>query len=510
MEPLHQQIFLVVLIVLVFVAFVRDWWPVEIVALGALFICVVAGILPLSVPGLPDPDWTEAEKLARYAEREEAFRSMPWIVFAHPAPLIVACMFVLSAALERTGVVDSLGHWFEGVAASSPLKMLLILMVLVACLSAFMNNTPVVVVFMPIIIAICRRKDWKASRYLIPLSYAAIVGGTITIVGTSTNLVVAGSWQQRLPDRDPFGMFEFAALGIIFVGVTVVYMLTIGRRLLPDRVTLAALFDSEQTREFITHAFVREGSPLVGQAFPETRLATMKKARVLEVARNGRRLECPLDEIVFEAGDEIVFKGDVGGVVNIEQKSDVMIRGVDEIGLQQVRTETAVLMEGVLGRGSAFEGKSLKELKFRQRYGVLILAVHRRGENLQDRFEDEKLTFGDTLLVQGPARKDQRALRNQGLHQSEQAHRANSPREQGPLRPIRDRSLHDPGGPHGLRIHFRKCLSSCWPWARRCSSSSPVASIPARPTRPSSGRSSCSSWGCSVLGWRWIDPGWTK
>lgn len=405
LEPLQQQIFLVVLIVAVFAAFVRDWWPVEVVALGALFLCVVAGILPLSVPALPAADWSDAEKLARFAERDEALRYTPWNVFAHPAPLVVACMFVLSAALERTGVVEALGHWFERVAASSPLKMLAVLMLLVAFLSAFMNNTPVVVVFLPIVLAICRRKDWRASRYLIPLSYAAIVGGTVTLVGTSTNLVVAGSWAQRLPDRERFAMFEFAALGLVFVGVAVVYMMTLGRRLLPDRVTLAALIDSEQSREFITHAFLRAESPLVGKAFLDTPLATVKKARVLEVLRNGVRVLAPLPEVVFEPGDEIVLKGEVGGLVDVGQKSGVAIRGEDDIGLQKVRTESAVLMEGIVGRGSSLEGKSLKELDFRQRFGVLILAVHRRGENLKERFEDEKLSFGDTLLVQGPADK---------------------------------------------------------------------------------------------------------
>ena len=332
-------------------------------------------------------------------------------IFAHPAPITVACMFILSAALERTGVVEALGQWFERVAATSPVKMMIALMVVVAFLSGFVNNTPVVVVFMPVILAICRRKDWKASRYLIPLSYAAIVGGTITIVGTSTNLVVAGTWTQHLPDRSPFAMFEFASLGLVFVAVTLVYMLTLGRRLLPDRVTLAALIDSEQSREFITHAFVGGDSPLVGKAYPDSPLARMRKARVLEVVREGRRIPPPLDEMVFQEGDEIVFQGEVDGLAQLHKKGGVKIRGGGEIGLEAVRTESTILMEGVVGRGALMEDKSLRELDFEQNYGVRILAVHRRGRHLKERFEDVKLAFGDTLLVQGPTEKMNRLFK---------------------------------------------------------------------------------------------------
>ena len=174
LEPWQQEIFLSILVCGVFAALMREWLSVELVAIGALFLCVVAGILPV---GTSDPS------LMRY----DALR-----VFAHPAPIMVACMFILSAALDRTGVVDALGHQFERMAAVSPMRMLFVLMLFVALLSAFMNNTPVVVVFMPIVISICRKKEWKASKYLIPLSYASIVGGTMTIIGTSTNLVAAG------------------------------------------------------------------------------------------------------------------------------------------------------------------------------------------------------------------------------------------------------------------------------------------------------------------------------
>jgi len=383
LEQWQQEIFMVVLVVAVFAAFIREWLSIELVAIGALVLCVAAGILPVATT---DP---------------ELFRFDALRVFAHPAPITVACMFILSSALEKTGVVEALGHQFERLAATSPMRMLFVLMVFVAFVSAFMNNTPVVVVFMPIVIAICRRKDWKASKYLIPLSYASIVGGTMTMIGTSTNLVAGGILAEK--GYKPMAMFDVTPLGLVFVVVAVIYMMTLGRKLLPDRVTLASLIDSEQSREFITHAFVGRDSALAGAAFLESGLAKMRKARVLEVIRNGQRVTQPLNQIVFEGGDEIVFKGQVEGLMGISETEGINLRGNESMGLEAVRTESALLMEGIIGPDSSLAGKSLRELNFRQRFGVIILAVHRRGRNLRERFEDEKLSFGDTILVQGPA-----------------------------------------------------------------------------------------------------------
>ncbi len=395
-----QQIALGVLVLVVFASFVKEWLPPEVVAMGALVICVILGVLPIAV-GAPDPSLTgEALEMAILKFRSDALS-----VFGHSAPITVACMFVLSEALDRTGVIESLGYWFEKTAAASRMRLLVVMILIVAGLSGFMNNTPVVVVFMPIVLAICRRKEWMASRFLIPLSYAAIVGGTITIIGTSTNLVASGIAKDRA--NIDFDMFDVTPLGLVFVVVTFFYLVIFGKKVLPDRSTLATLIDSKASREYITHAFVSKDSALAGKNFTESWLKKMKKARVLDVIRDGHRLRSSLNSIVFEEGDEIILKGKLEGLMNINEESGVSLRTDSELGLEGIRTESAVLMEGILGPDSSLAGKSLKELNFRQRFGVLIVAVHRRGENLKERFEDAKLTFGDTLLVQGPARRMQ-------------------------------------------------------------------------------------------------------
>ncbi len=367
-----NQIFVCILLVVVFIAFVKEWFSPDLVAMGAFVLLVGVGILP------------EGKALA---------------VFSNPAPIIVSCMFVLSAALERTGTIEALGEWFGKLAGSKEMRILIMLMLIVAPLSAFVNNTPVVVVFMPILLALARKHDLVASRFLIPLSYAAIVGGTCTIIGTSTNLVASGIAKER--GLVEFGMFEVSKLGIVFVVVTFFYMLFIGRKLLPDRVTLSTLFDSDEGKEFLTVAVISRGSELIGKKIKDSRLSKIRNFRVIEVVRSGNKLVRAIDDIVFQEGDQLLVKTRVEGVMDAGETTGIEIGIEGELGLQRLHTDSAVLIEGVIGPSSSLVGRSLKDLNFRQRFGVIILAVHRRGVNLRDSFENVKLAFGDTILVQG-------------------------------------------------------------------------------------------------------------
>ena len=367
-----NQIFVCIILVVVFIAFVKEWFSPDLVAMGAFVLLLGAGILP------------EEKALA---------------VFSNPAPIIVSCMFVLSAALERTGTIEALGEWFGKLAGTREMRILVMLMLIVAPLSAFVNNTPVVVVFMPILLALARKHDLVASRFLIPLSYAAIVGGTCTIIGTSTNLVASGIAKEG--GLEEFGMFEVSKLGVIFVGVTFFYMLFIGRKLLPDRVTLSTLFESDEGKEFLTVAIISKDSELIGKKIKDSRLGKIRNFRVIEVVRSGNKLTISIDQIVFEEGDQLLVKTRVEGVMDAGETTGIEIGVEGELGLQSLRTDSAILIEGVIGPGSSLVGRSLKDLNFRERFGVIILAVHRRGVNLRDSFENVELAFGDTILVEG-------------------------------------------------------------------------------------------------------------
>ncbi len=362
------------LVVAVFTAFLREWLSPDLTALSAMGVLLITGVL------------TADETLS---------------VFSNSAPVVISCMFVLSAALERTGAIDTLAQIFMRMAGTTEWRAILSLALLALPLSALVNHMPVVVVFVPVVLTLARNTDLKASRLLIPLSYFSILGGTITLIGTSTNLLVDGIVRRR--GLAPLGIFEITPLGLIYAGVGVTYLLAFAHKLLPRRETLAALIGGGISRHFLTQAVIPKTSPLVGKTIAETPLRRLREARIIDVVRGGERLETPLNTLRFEPGDQLLIETPIAGVRGIKEMPGLLFHSEAELGVETTGASRAILMEGILGSRSTFLGKTLRELNFRQHYGVLILAVHRQGENLQANFEDMRLAFGDTLLVQGPA-----------------------------------------------------------------------------------------------------------
>ncbi len=325
----------------------------------------------------------------------EAFK-----VFSNDAVITVACMFMLSAALERTGVIETIGHRLNHMVGKSDWSLLLVVLPIVAVISAFINNTPVVVVFMPILISLAAARGIKPSKLLIPLSFASILGGTCTLIGTSTNILVSSTAKQL--GQPPLSMFELGKVGLILSLVGIVYLLTIGRKLLPDRDTLASILQTTDSKQYLTEAVVITDSPLIGKTLGATPLANQPKARVLEVIRAGDAVRTPLNKIILEQGDRLRLATPLSSVIEINSLEGVQISPKSKLGLELVGSQKAVVVECVIGPNSSLIGRSIRSANFRRRYGVLVLAVHRKGTNLREDFADVRLRYGDTLLVEGP------------------------------------------------------------------------------------------------------------
>jgi len=360
----------------VFVVFIKEWLPNDLVALGGLSVLLLIGIL-------------DENDLGR--------------IFSNSAPMTIGAMFILGEALTRTGVIDWIAHRFEKWAGGSLSRAIAILALIVIPLSAFMNNTPVVIVFLPVLMAFARSTGLKASKLLIPLSFLSILGGTITLIGTSTNLLVSGLSKQQ--GQPAFGIFEISGLGIVYAVIGFLYIFFIGQHLLPERDTVSSLLDAEDTRKFSSAVEIPEGSPLIGARLIENPLFSNKSRTIVyEVIRYGRRVEdIPLDAITFKARDVLWFRATSKQLAEIQGHAGVSMihrKSGNDDGTDQA--EEVKTVEAIIGQNSPLIGKSIKQSNIRRRYGIVVAAVHRQGVSLSQGYPDMRLAFGDTLLLEGP------------------------------------------------------------------------------------------------------------
>jgi di/tricarboxylate transporter len=320
-------------------------------------------------------------------------------VFGNSAPLTIAAMFIVSGCLERTGAIELITGYLRRMVKLPYRSFIFIMVIGVAAVSAFINNTPVVIVLMPVVLTLSREMGIASSKLLIPLSYASIFGGTCTLLGTSTNLLASGILVES--GHAPIGMFELAAVGLPILAFGSLYLVLFGDKLLPHRETLTSILSDEERKEFMTEAFVRAGSELKGQTALESGMLKGRGIRLLEIVRHGVATTGDPRKTKLQVGDRLVLACRPSGVAEAHSIKGIALHSEISAGLETIATDEGALVEGVVGPHATILGKTLGEINFRQRFRIVVVAVHRKGHNQRDRLDSLRLQPGDTLLMMG-------------------------------------------------------------------------------------------------------------
>lgn len=365
-------ILLLVVLIVALIFFSSEWIPPDVTALGILIILVLFKLVPL----------------------ERAFEG-----FGSDTVMIILGILIMTAALMRTGVVELISQKLTLYADRHPRGLVPAIMVVVGSLSAVVNNTAASAFFLPVILGLGQRSKVSASRLLMPMAFAAILASSVTLIGTSTNIVVSGLMTQN--GLAPIGMFELTPVGIPILLVGILYMHFIGQHLVPQRKIQENLTERFELRPFLAELRILPGSSLDGKTLAESDLGRAHDLVVLAIIREGhRQLDPPANE-VLQAGDSLLVEGSTSSILKIKDAAGIDIQADVKFSDSDLQSEQLLLAEVVLLQGSPFIGRTPSSIRMRERYQVQILAINRRSGVIHSKIAHTRLQLGDVLLLQG-------------------------------------------------------------------------------------------------------------
>ena len=361
------------IILMAIILFATEKLRVDLIALLVLLIVAVTGLV----------------------NKEEVF-----LGFANPAVITIWAVYIVSGGLFRTGVANSLGSIILRVSGASEARLVAVIMLVCGTMSAFMNNVGAVAVLMPAVIGISRKTKIPVSKLLIPLSFASLLGGKMTLIGTPANILAQGILVSK--GLDGFGFFDITPFGSLILAAGIIYMVFIGRHLLPVRESPSDPITASTLRKYLSEVEVMSESPLCGKRLYESNLGSDYDLTVLTIIKNDKPIQGLHRDYLLSAGDILIIKGSARDFLTAQD--DLNLKPIEghDVDLVSLESDRMHVFEATLAPRSTMVGRSLNEARFRDRFGFTALAIWRQGELSTNRLRDEKLQFGDTLLLNGP------------------------------------------------------------------------------------------------------------
>ena len=355
------------------VFFVMEILPIEVTAMGAIGLLLLFDVL----------SWQEAIS-----------------GFSNPAVITIGAIFIMSRALVKTGFLEVFADFLAKKGGNRKWLTIFIFLLTVSIISGFINNTAAVAIFIPLAIDLCQRFRISPTKILLPLSYAAIFGGTLTLIGTSTNLIVSSVMEEF--NMAPFSMFEFTKLGVIFLVLGTLYNLIISKWFMPSRSIISSLTRKYHMGSFLTEFKIGEGSPLIGNSYGEMEIAQKYNLQVYKIIRDSKNIRFNLHNIIIHKDDIFLVQINVKEMLKFKDDMKVLLLSDVKMNQAELSGKNHVIVEGIVSQQSALIGKTLQELDFRSRFGSFVLAVKRQRELLRNKIAHIRLKFSDTLLIMVP------------------------------------------------------------------------------------------------------------